>query len=325
MIMERTRVSLTELKTQLSSASPQRRADQTETRDEPSFVPRRRADQRGARDEPLRMRRWLILGAVAGLTVPALGLSLVATAATTAYTIVSAGVSAAVIAVAPAAAGTGAATVVGAVAGTGAGAVAGAVVAGAVADVDAAANAAANAAEAAAAAAAADEAGGGDARGNGAFEAGDEEPATDRLDGYKINEVLQAFDKCRKESRELKTKEGALGEYAADFAVFCRKHIHSVVSSKLAGDEFRFLLDILRGTRSHGVPVTTLLDEEEIIHSRVTTLLERLQRSASNQEALTITEQILAELHESPNDEEIERRIKNFIETKFAEACKSQL
>ena len=219
------------------------------------------------------------------------------------------------------AAGTGAATVAGAV-GTAAGAVAGAG-AGAAAAVGAAGVAAAAGAVGAAGATAAGiatSAVSGDARGNGAFEAKDEELATDRLDGYNINEVYEAIDEDRKDSQELKAKESALGKCAADFAVFCCEHIHSVLSGGLATNEFRFLLDILRGTRSHGVPVTTLLDEEEIIHSRVSTLLERLQHSASNQEAVTITEQILGELHESPNDEEIERRIRNFIETKFAEA-----
>ena len=295
MIRKRTRALLTELKTQLSSSSRQRRADQREVGDE---TPRR--------------LRWVIFGSLVVAAPP-----LAASAGAAAFASVSASVSAAV------AAGTGAATVAGAV-GTAAGAVAGAGASAAAAvgaaGVAAAARARAVGAAGATAAAIATAAVSGDAGGNGAFEAKDEELATDRLDGYNINEVYEAIDEDRKDSQELKAKESALGKCAADFAVFCCEHINSVLSGGLATDEFRFLLDILRGTRAHGVPVTTLLDEEEIIHSRVSTLLERLQHSASNQEALTITEQILGELHESPNDEEIERRIRNFIETKFAEA-----
>ena len=296
MIRKRTRALLTELKTQLSSSSPQRRADQREVGDE---TPRR--------------LRWVIFGSLVVAAPP-----LAASAGAAAFASVSASVSAAV-----AAAGTGAATVASAV-GTAAGAVAGAGASAAAAvgaaGVAAAAGAGAGAGAGATAAGIATSTVSGDARGNGTFEAKDEELATDRLDGYNINEVYEAIDEDRKDSQELKAKESALGKCVADFAVFCCEHIHSVLSGGLATDEFRFLLDILRGTGSHGVPVTTLLDEEEIIHSRVSTLLERLQRSTSNQEALTITEQILGELHESPNDEEIERRIRNFIETKFAEA-----
>ena len=293
MIRKRTRALLTELKTQLSSSSRQRRADQREVGDE---TPRR--------------LRWVIFGSLVVAAPP-----LAASAAAAAFASVSASVSAAV------AAGTGPTTVAGAV-GTAAGVVAGAG-ASAAATVGAAGVAAAARARAVGAAGAtaiATAAVSGDAGGNGAFEAKDEELATDRLDEYNINEVYEAVDEDRKDSQELKAKESALGKCAADFAVFFCEHINSVLSGGLATDEFRFLLDMLRGTGSHGVPVTTLLDEEEIIHSRVSTSLELLQHSASNQEALTITEQILDELHESPNDEEIERRIRNFIETKFAEA-----
>lgn len=140
------------------------------------------------------------------------------------------------------------------------------------------------------------------------------------------NLVHHTIDEDRKASQELKAKEDDLGKCVADFAVFCREHIDSVLSSELVEDEFRFLLDIPRGTRSHGAaaegaaPRPTLLHEEVNIHSRGSTLLERLQRSTSNQEALMITEQILDELQEAPNDDEIQRRITNFMETKFAEA-----
>ena len=166
----------------------------------------------------------------------------------------------------------------------------------------------------------------------GAF-APDRVTAVDRLK----EQVHHAIDEDRKEGQELKAmiEEDVLGQSLAEFALFGRHHIDLVLSSKFVEDEFRFLLDILQRTRtiqhraaSQGeVPRSTLRHEEVNIHfERVSTFLEKLrQRLTSNQEALTITEQILGELHESPNDEEIERRIRESIETKFDEACTLQL
>ena len=159
------------------------------------------------------------------------------------------------------------------------------------------------------------------------------DPAVHRLK----EQVHHAIDEDRKEGQELKAmiEEDVLGQSLAEFALFGRHHIDLVLSSKFVEDEFRFLLDILQRTRtiqhraaSQGeVPRSTLRHEEVNIHfERVSTFLEQLrQRFTSNQEALTITEQILDELQESPNDEEIERRIREFIETKFDEACTSQV
>lgn len=159
-------------------------------------------------------------------------------------------------------------------------------------------------------------------------DAGVEETAVNRLDRHKIYEVHQAIDEDRKEGRILKAmiEEDALGKCVAEFAVFCREHIDSVLSSKLAEGEFRFLFDILRGKRSHGAAAIgeltrpTLLDEE-----RVSNLLEQLESSEANEEASTITQSILDELQECPSGEDIQRRIMNFMESKFAEACSSQL
>ncbi len=159
-------------------------------------------------------------------------------------------------------------------------------------------------------------------------DAGVEETAVNRLDRHTIYEVHQAIDEDRKEGQKLKEmiEKEALGKCVAEFAVFCREHIDSVLSSKLAEGEFRFLFDILRGTRSHGaaaigeVPRPALLEEE-----RVSNLLEQLESSEANDEASTITQSILNELQECPSDEEIQRRIMNFMEAKFAEACSSQL
>lgn len=55
----------------------------------------------------------------------------------------------------------------------------------------------------------------------------------------------------------------------------------------------------------------------------VSTLLEQLGRSTANQEVSSVTQQILDELPEGPNDEEVPTMIMDFIEEKFTEACKS--
>ena len=170
----------------------------------------------------------------------------------------------------------------------------------------------------------------------GAFTPDPEETAVDRLKRLK-EKVYHAIDEDRKEGQKLKAmiEEDVLGQSLAEFALFGRHHIDLVLSSKFVEDEFRFLLDILLWTRriqhraaSQGeVPRSILRHEEVNIHfERVSTFLGQLRHPlTSNQGALTITEQILGELHESPNDVEIERRIREFIETKFAEACTSQL
>ena len=51
--------------------------------------------------------------------------------------------------------------------------------------------------------------------------------------------------------------------------------------------------------------------------------MKQLHRPRADHETLAIIEQILDELPEGPNDEEIRTMIMNFIEAKFAEACKS--
>ena len=94
--------------------------------------------------------------------------------------------------------------------------------------------------------------------------------------------------------------------------------------------ELSFLLDILRGSHSPKaagnvqVPLHMLLDEEVNIHfTRVSTLMGQLKGCKGNQELSSITQQILHELREGPNDEEIQTMIMNVIEAKFTEACKS--
>lgn len=126
----------------------------------------------------------------------------------------------------------------------------------------------------------------------------------------------------------LESDQKLLGNCVVDFAVFCRDHIDSVLSSELVEGEFRFLLDVLRGAHSPGaaesVRVPILLAEEMNIHNtRLSTLMEQLLRSATNQELSSITKQILRELREGPNDEAIRTMIMNFIQAKFTEACKS--
>lgn len=126
----------------------------------------------------------------------------------------------------------------------------------------------------------------------------------------------------------LESDQKLLGNCVVDFAVFCRDHIDSVLSSELVEGEFSFLLDVLRGAHSLGaaesVRVPILLAEEMNIHdTRVSTLMEQLLRSTANQELSSITQQILRELREGPNDEEIRTMIMNFIQAKFTEACKS--
>ena len=158
--------------------------------------------------------------------------------------------------------------------------------------------------------------------------AGEEETAVGTLNRSRINEVHQAVDVDRSECQKLTTKEDVLGKCVADFAVFCREHIDSVLASRLVEDKFGFLLDILRGTRSHGAaqPRPTLLPEDVNVHfERVSNFLEQLQHSTSNNEDSRITQQILDELQESPTDQEIQTRIMNFMETQFAKACASQL
>lgn len=148
--------------------------------------------------------------------------------------------------------------------------------------------------------------------------------------GGKRLTVRQAIEEDKHACLELYSGLNLLGNCVADFAGFCRDHIDSVLSSKLVEGEFRFLLYILRGTHSPRaaanaeVPLPLLLDEEVNIHAtRVDTLIEQLERSTANQEALAITKQIVDEFQEGPNDEEIRTMIMNFIEAKFAEACKS--
>lgn len=144
----------------------------------------------------------------------------------------------------------------------------------------------------------------------------------------KISEVQQAIVQDKIACRDLESDQKLLGNCVVDFAVFCRDHVDSVLSSEVVEDEFRFLLDILRGTNSPGaaenVQVPKLLDEEMNIHdTRVSTLMEQLRRSTANQELSSITQQILRELREGPNDGKIRTMIMNFIQAKFSEACKS--
>ena len=175
----------------------------------------------------------------------------------------------------------------------------------------------------------------GDAVGNAVFggagvDSGGEESIMVRLKSHKIDDVRKAIDEDKLACLELYSSLHSLENCVSDFAVFCRDYIDSVLSSELVEDEFRFLLSILRGTHSPGasantrVSLPTLLDEEmNILAKRVSTLLEQLKQSATNQKALSITEEILNELREGPNDEEIRTMITNFIEAKFTEACKS--
>ncbi len=150
---------------------------------------------------------------------------------------------------------------------------------------------------------------------------------------YRMKRVHHAIDKDRKTYQELKAKEDNLGQSVADFAVFCCQHNGLVLSSELVEDEFRFLLDILRRTRrippnaaaEGAAPRSTLRHEDVNIRLLVSNLLKQLHPSTSDQEALTTIEKILDEQQECPNDEEIQRRIIDFMETKFAEACTSQL
>jgi len=175
----------------------------------------------------------------------------------------------------------------------------------------------------------------GDAVGNAVFggagvDSGGEESIMVRLNSHKIDDVRKAIDEDKLACLGLYSSLHSLENCVADFAAFCRDYIDSVLSSELVEDEFRFLLSILRGTHSPGasantrVSLPTLLDEEMNIHdTRVSTLMEQLKPSTTNQEALSITEQILNELREGPNDEEIRTMIMNVIEAKFTEACKS--
>ncbi len=152
-------------------------------------------------------------------------------------------------------------------------------------------------------------------------------PAANALDIYRLKmNVRLTIDEDRRECQTIKAMEGILGQSVAEFAVFCLQYIDSVLSSNLVEVEFSSLLDILRGRRSHGAAALgeltrpILLDEE-----RVSNLLERLQSSETNEEASTISQAILDELQECPSDEKFQWRIMNFMETKFTEACASQL
>lgn len=150
------------------------------------------------------------------------------------------------------------------------------------------------------------------------------------LSSQKIADVREAIDEDVHALTELRSSLCLLEDRVADFAVFCRDHIDLVLSSELVDGEFRFLLYVLRGAHSPGaaantqVPLSTLLDEKmNIIVTRVSTLLEQLGRSTANQEVSSVTQQILDELPEGPNDEEVPTMIMNFMEAKFTEACKS--
>lgn len=137
--------------------------------------------------------------------------------------------------------------------------------------------------------------------------------------------------------QELERSQNLLGDCVADFAVFCRDHVDSVLSSELVDDEYRFLLYILRGTHSPAAgaaanarvplrPLPIVLCEELKIRLEIVSfLVKKLWRSKANREVSTITQEILDELQEGPNDEEMRTMIINFIEAKFVEACKSQL
>jgi len=152
------------------------------------------------------------------------------------------------------------------------------------------------------------------------------------LNPQKVVEVSLAINKDKHACQSLTVQHKRLEKSVANFAVFCRDHIHLVLSSELAEGEFHFLLYILRGTYSPGaaanaqVPLHVLVNKEVNIHdTHVSTLMERFNwRSLSAYQGLSsITQQILHELQEGPNDDEIQTMITNFIEAKFAEACES--
>ena len=140
----------------------------------------------------------------------------------------------------------------------------------------------------------------------------------------------QEIDGDQNACQGLQRNQNLLENCVADFADFGRDHLDLVLSSELVEGEFRILLSILRGTHSPGAaantrePLPMLLEKEVNIHGpRVSILMEQLGCSTANQEASAIAQQILDELREGPNDEEIRPMIMNFIEAKFAEACKS--
>lgn len=152
------------------------------------------------------------------------------------------------------------------------------------------------------------------------------------------NKAIEVIDHDRKACQELQEKVASFETCIKDFAAFCVEHIDLVLSSKLAKDEFGFLLDILKEwvhvrvhegymkelvhvrvlTTEHPT-LLTLLQEEVNIHSmRVNTLMQQLQRStASNHEVSKIIEHILVELRECPNDKGIQTTIVNFIREIF--------
>ena len=151
-----------------------------------------------------------------------------------------------------------------------------------------------------------------------------------RAGGGERLTVRQAIVGDKHACRELYSSLNRLGDCVTDFASFCCDHIDSVLSSELVEGEFRFLLYILRGTHSPRavanaqVPLPVLLDEEVNIHAkRVDTLIEQLKRSTAYQEAIAIIKQIVDEFQQGPNGEEIRTMVINFIEAKFAKACKS--
>lgn len=157
-----------------------------------------------------------------------------------------------------------------------------------------------------------------------------EETIMERSSRQKIADVREVIDEDKLACKGLYSSLRLLEECVAEFAVFCRDHIDLVLSSKLVEGEFRFLLCILRGTHSPRaaanapVPLPVLLDEEVNIHAkRVDTLMEQLKHSKTNREALATTRKVVDKFPEGPNDEEIRTMIMNFIEAKFAEACKS--
>ena len=165
--------------------------------------------------------------------------------------------------------------------------------------------------------------------GDGGAGAAEDSSIVEAKKSLKLYGVHVAVDQDKTACRLLlENDQEVLGNCVADFAVFCNDHIDLVLSSELVEGEFRFLLDILRGAHSPGAAVSAqiplLLEEEVNIHNTcVSNLMEQLRPSTENQELLPITQQIFDELREGPNDGEIPTMIKNFIQAKFTEACKS--
>lgn len=151
--------------------------------------------------------------------------------------------------------------------------------------------------------------------------------------------VNQAVKKDKKSFQELQANINSLEECIVEFAVFCRKNIHSVLSSTLLQNEFWFLINILRKSLDLPLPqseefgaepsvevlrttLPNLIQEEANIHfTHVTTFLERFQLYRSNLEVSKLSQELL----ECRNEEEIQTMIMNFIEAKFTETFTSQL